>query len=108
MRERFIKRRAFTIVRKAAAEVDEELRFHFEQRVQEYIARGMSPDDAHAAAKERFGDINGIHEECAQLLTEEQRAEARRDWLGDLRQDIHFGVRSALRAPMFSALAILT
>ncbi len=36
------------------AEVDDELAFHIEQRTRDYVARGMSPDAARAAALERF------------------------------------------------------
>ncbi|MDQ3950305.1 MAG: ABC transporter permease, partial [Gemmatimonadota bacterium] len=68
----------------------------------------MDPTVARAAALERFGDLHGIRSECTQLLEEDRRATARRDWLDDLRQDLRFGVRSALRAPMFSLLAVVT
>src|SRR5688500_18714049 len=89
-------------------ELDDELMFRLEQRIREYVARGMDPAAARAAALERFGDVKGVHGECTQLLEEDRRAARRRDWLDDLRQDLRFGVRAALRAPLFSLLAILT
>jgi putative ABC transport system permease protein len=94
--------------REPRAEVADELSFHLEQRVQEYVARGMDPAAARAAALERFGNVEGVRDECAQLLDEDRRAEARRDWLDDLRQDLRFAVRSAVRAPLFSTLAVVT
>ncbi len=93
---------------KPEAEVDDELRFHLEQRIQSYIASGMTPDAARRAALERFGDVKGVREECAQLLTQDRKAEARRDWFDDLRQDLRFAWRSAARAPLFTLLAVLT
>ena len=90
------------------AEVNDELNFHLEQRIRDYIARGMKPDEARAAALERFGDLSGVRSECAELLEADRRAANRRDWFGDLRQDIRYGTRSALRAPLFSLLAVLT
>jgi len=90
------------------AEVDSELAFHVAERTREYIERGMSPAAARAAALERLGDITGVRAECAQLLDEDRRAEARRDWLDDLRQDVRFGVRAALRARLFTLLAVVT
>ncbi|HYH44049.1 MAG TPA: ABC transporter permease [Thermoanaerobaculia bacterium] len=90
------------------AEVDSELAFHLEQRIQDYVARGMDPAAARAAALERFGDLNGVRQECTQLLAADRRAADRRDWFGDLRQDLWYGVRSALHAPLFSLLAIVT
>ena len=90
------------------SEVDDELSFHLEQRVQDYIARGMTPDEARAAAHERFGNVSGVRTECAELLEADRRAASRRDWIGDLRQDVRYGIRSAIRAPVFSLLAIVT
>ena len=103
------KARDFQFVpQKHAAEVDSELQFHLEQRIQANIARGMSPDAARRAAIERFGDVEDVRDACTRLLAEDWRAEARRDWLDDLRQDVRFALRSSLRAPLFSLLAIAT
>lgn len=90
------------------AEVDDELQFHLEKRIQANVARGMSPDDARRAALDRFGDMRGVRETCAELLIAERKAEARRDWLDDLRQDLRFAFRSAVRAPLFTLLAVAT
>jgi putative ABC transport system permease protein len=93
---------------KPDAEVESELRFHLDERIQANIAAGMSPDDARKAAVERFGDVKGVREECARLLTEERRTRRRRDWFDDLRQDLRFALRATTGAPMFSILAVLT
>jgi len=93
---------------KPRAEVDDELHFHLERRIQQNIANGMSPDEARRAAYERFGDVNDVRDECEQILVEERRAETRRNWFEDLSQDLRFAVRSAVRAPLFSLLAIAT
>jgi predicted permease len=90
------------------AEVDDELAFHLERRVADYVARGLSPEAARAAALERLGNLDPVRSECTDLLTEERRAAARRDWLDDLRQDLRYGVRSLLRTPLFSLLAVVT
>ena len=94
--------------RPARAEVDDELAFHIERRVADYVARGMSPEAARAAALARLGDLEGVRSECTELLSAERRAAGRRDWLDDLRQDVRHGVRAARRAPLFSLLAIVT
>ena len=93
---------------KPGAEVDDELRFHLEQRIQDYIANGMSPDDARRTALERFGNVQGVRDECTRLLAEDRKADARRDLFDDLRQDLRFALRSAMHAPLFSLLAIAT
>jgi predicted permease len=89
-------------------DVDAELSFHLEERIREYVARGMDPEAARAAALARFGDLPRVRDECTELLEGDRRAEARRDWLDDLRQDVRYGVRAALRAPLFSLLAVAT
>jgi len=100
------RRRAFE--RTPEAEVDDEIRFHLEERIREYVARGMAPAAARTAALERLGDLGAVRSECTQLLQQDRVAAARRDWFDDLRQDLRFGVRSAMRARLFSLLAILT
>jgi predicted permease len=93
---------------KPSTEVNDELAYHLERRIQGYIARGMSPDAARKAALARFGDVDDVRETCERLLIEDRRAERRRDWLGDLRLDARFALRSAMRASLFSLLAVLT
>jgi putative ABC transport system permease protein len=96
------------VKQKPAAEVDDELRFHLEERVAKNIASGMSPEAARRAALERFGDVGGVRDECEKILIEDRKAESRRDWLDDLRQDLRFALRSAVHAPLFSLLAVAT
>jgi putative ABC transport system permease protein len=93
---------------KPEKEVDSELRFHLEARIQANIAAGMSPEQARKAAMERFGDVDGVRDECARLLADERKTHARREWFADLGQDMRFAARAALRAPVFTALAVVT
>jgi putative ABC transport system permease protein len=93
---------------KPQVEVDDELAFHLEQRIQENVRRGMTHDEAREAAVARFGNVQEVREECTTMLTEDRKAAARRDWWDDLHQDLRFALRSALRAPTFSLLAIAT
>ncbi|HET9426049.1 MAG TPA: ABC transporter permease, partial [Gemmatimonadaceae bacterium] len=51
---------------------------------------------------------DGVREECARMLSEARKTQRRRDFVEDLRQDVSFAVRSALNAPMFTALAVVT
>ena len=80
-------------------EIDDELAFHVEERVREYIAEGMTPEQARAAAHRRLGDLGDIREECADLLTSERRAHARRVWLNVSWLDFKLGLRMLLKYP---------
>ena len=80
-------------------EIDEELRLHLELRTAENIAAGMSPAEAARAARHRFGNVQGIREECR-----EARGES---FSETTMQDVRFGLRMLLKNPGFTAVAVL-
>src|SRR6476661_2231329 len=41
-------------------EVDEEILFHLQTRIDALVASGMSPADARATALKQFGDVHGV------------------------------------------------
>ena len=90
------------------AEVDDEVAFHLEMRAAELLARGWSAEAARAEALRRFGDRQQWSMAMTAVDRERAAMEHRAEWLDDLRQDLRYGVRSLLRAPLFSLLAILT
>src|SRR3954468_2286805 len=93
---------------KPATEVESQLRFHIEEGIKANIAAGMTPEQARQAAIDRFGDTEAVRAECVRLLAEDRATQRRRDVLEDLRQDLRFAARSAVHAPVFTALAIVT
>src|ERR1051326_2288396 len=66
LRLKALARRLYDIVSRAAAEreLDEELRFHLEMRAADNVAAGMSPEEAAADARHRFGDVGRIKKLC--------------------------------------------
>jgi putative ABC transport system permease protein len=81
------------------AEVQDELAFHFEQRVRDNMARGMDEASARRAAHERLGDLRSVQAECTDLLVAERREEARRDWLKVSWLDFKLGFRMLVKYP---------
>jgi putative ABC transport system permease protein len=93
---------------RVSGDVNRELELHLELRAKEFEAQGMSREDARRAALEVFGDRALIEEELRAIRSSTVRERRRRDWLGELRQDLTIGLRGLRRAPGFTLVALLT
>ena len=91
-----------------AEDVDDELRFHTEMRVREYVARGMSEDDARRAVRDRLGDVDAARVECIELGKVRETHARNADFLDGLRADLRYALRSLGRARGWTAVALLT
>jgi predicted permease len=90
------------------SDVDEELRFELEMRTAELERDGMSPEAARERALAEFGDLEQTRRYCAAADLNAQRSDERRQWLAELRQDMHFAWRGMRRAPAFVTVVLLT
>jgi len=89
-------------------EVDAEVAYHLDMRIAEYVAAGMEPAAARAAALRRFGDVARITADCRTLGRERDRRMRITDWLAELRQDGRYAVRHLRANPAFAVVASLT
>ena len=90
------------------ADVDDELQFHLDMRARDYEARGLTTRDARDAAAERFGDVHGIGGALRAHDRRRERERQRIEYMSDLSNDLHYGLRAFVRAPAFTAVALLT
>jgi predicted permease len=93
---------------RAAADVDDELRFHIEMRVRDYMDRGMSEADARAATVRRLGDLATNRAECLTITTRRERRMTRAQLVDAFVQDLSFAIRTLGRQKGWTAVAILT
>lgn len=89
-------------------DVDEELHFHIDMRVQEYVARGMPEEEARRAVMARLGDLDAARAECIELGKVREKHARQADFLDGLRADLRFAFRSLARTPGWTAIALLT
>ncbi len=80
--------------------LEEDIRQHIAEEVQDNIARGMSPADARRTAMRRFGNVA--------LTKEDTRAVWAQVWLEQAIRDVRFAFRTLVKKPLFVVVAAAT
>jgi putative ABC transport system permease protein len=103
-------RRLFRIrnARSIPGDIDDELRFHIETRVDALVAQGMTTENARRQALAEFGDVNQALSELSTIDRQSHTRRARAEWWSDIAQDARVALRSYLRRPGFTVVVLLT
>ncbi len=86
--------------RRVERELDEELQFHLERKIEEGIANGLSPKEARYVAMRA---MDGLEQQ-----KDEMRDMRRIHWLTDFLDDAHFAIRSLHRTSGLTAFVVIT
>lgn len=104
-------RRAFRLPstsERIARELDDEVRFHVEQRARALADKGYSTDAAYTEALRRFGDVDDLRDYCVAIEVSHMQRIELRERIETVGQDFRFALRQLRKSPAFAFLAALT
>jgi predicted permease len=90
------------------SEIDDEMRFHIQSRIDALVSAGSTRDDAEAMALREFGDLSAARRQLASIDRRRSRRGAWREWISSFAQDTRFGLRSLRARPGFALTTLVT
>jgi predicted permease len=80
--------------------MDDELRFHLDQQIRDYMDSGLSRTEAERRARREFGTLELTKDEC--------RDQRSAEWLNHIWRDTRHACRSLRKSPGFAAAVVAT
>jgi putative ABC transport system permease protein len=90
------------------SDVDDELAFHIELRVEQLVAQGLGPEAARAEAWRRIGDAATLARACREIDGERLTNVRRREWAQGTWTELRIAARQLRRYPVLASVAVLT
>ena len=106
-RKRFF-RLPWRSARQIRADVDEELGFHLDMRIDALVSLGYSRQAARSEALREFGDLDDARRYIGAVDHDIEAAQRRSEIMYDLWQDMGYAIRKLRAAPAFALAAIVT
>jgi putative ABC transport system permease protein len=88
--------------------VDDELHFHIEGRVREFIAQGMTREQAETEARRRFGDVDSYRQQTRTIDETTMTTRNRMELWDTVQREVRHAARVLIRTPAFSFIAFTT
>lgn len=101
-------RRVFNLGRNAERDVEDEIAFHLECRVEELVHSGLSEDEARRRAEQEFGDVHGVRTDLVQSTRRRNARHSRIESLHDFAADAAYTSRTIVRSPGFALTVAIT
>ena len=89
-------------------QVDDEIRFHIEERTEQLIAAGLRADEARASAERMFGDMDRTRQFLRASTRRREGRMQRSERLARIAQDARYAFRQMRRERSFTAVAVMT
>ena len=89
-------------------QVDDEIRFHIEERTEQLVAAGLSPREARLSAERMFGDMDRTRHFLRASTRRREGRMQRTERLARIAQDARYAFRQMRRERGFTVVAVLT
>ncbi|HEX6051094.1 MAG TPA: ABC transporter permease [Gemmatimonadaceae bacterium] len=89
-------------------DVDIELQFHIDARIDDLVRAGLDREKARRVAHAEFGDVKRYEAETLRIDRGHARTTRIREFLSSVRHDLGYALRGLRRSPGFAAAGILT
>ena len=94
--------------RRLRGDIERELRFHIDGRIEELVARGYTREEAERQVIERFGDVRFVRDACEEIDAMTHRRRELGEWRSALARDFGHALRGLAHRPAFAAVVVLT